>query len=318
MRQVLVGETLVPSHPGAARGLSSPNCSPPQTAGRGGAVALSVGSARGRRWWQDGRAQHPPPPRSQRGDPRLRDTVPRDSRGHPTPARPHTGCGRGFGAHRAGAACQTPAARPQWKEPRQLPVTYGCSWSRHRPGPGQAAAEADGRLCLGCAAPPPSPASPSSFSPFSSSPSSGPPMTFPSACKVTAAPSPQHRAEGTLTPHSPPAPALARGGAGGGDAPQCHAQRHAGPLPTLSPPAALPAPGGTPGSCGLTGRGCPGHAAGVRGTRGARPPAHRKGRWAGSGPPPCRLAQDQKERSIPAPDLSPMTPSPCETLPWQP
>lgn len=30
-----------------------------------------------------------------------------------------------------------------------------------------------------------------------------------------------------------------------------------------------------------------------------------------------RLAQDQKESSIPASDLSPMTPSPCETLPWQ-
>lgn len=76
MRQAPVRETLVPSHPGAARGLSYPNHSPPQTAGRGGAAALSVGSARGRGWWQDGRAQHPPPPPLPDGGPEVEGHCP--------------------------------------------------------------------------------------------------------------------------------------------------------------------------------------------------------------------------------------------------
>lgn len=223
---------------------------------------------------------------------------------------PGPGWGRGSGGARAGFSRSPRGSRIRRGSGTaehvrlQLPAAAPAAPGRHsggaggaRPPPAPGPARPALLLRPSCLAP--------SLSPLSSSPSPGPPMTFLSICKVTAALSRQDGAEATSA-----LPALAWGAGVGGDPARCHLQGHAGPPPTQLCPA-------RPGRCRAMGGGCHGHAVPWGARR--RPPRTREGAVGRVPPPPLRrLAQDQKELSIPAPDLSPMTPSSCETLPWQP
>lgn len=321
MRQAPVGETPLPSRPGAAAGWGPPA---PQTALSMG-IALSTGIAPPPHC--PGSSPHPSP--LPEGGTRGRGG--QSPQGQPGPPHPSTSLARRGGAQgggrpsepSSGAAGEGAAAAPGAADHVQLrrePVSPAAPVGRRRgrPEPFCTFASARAARLLRPLLAPPSPA----LLPFLLVPITGATHDLSEHLQGHSSPVPAGGGGRDPGPSLPaPCPGAGPGGRrwGGGNAPQPHAHRHAGPSPT---PLGSAHPGAGRGAAGRRAGGalatlCPGHAAGDGGTRGGGGTSRTQDQEMGWIRPPPRLAQDQKEPSIPAPDLSPMTPSPCETLPWQ-
>ena len=245
-----VRETLLPSRPGVPMGWGPP--SPPNR------LPWPGHPGQGRR---AGRMESSPPPRSKRGDPRTGD----GTLGEPL-CLSGPGCGPGFRA-----ACRTPAARPRWK-PLQVPVLrVTSSWSRSRRRP-QPAQPAEG-WAAAPALPLPGPhitAALSCLTLLLLSLLLVPvlPVTddLPERLQGHSSPIPAGRCGADPGPSLPPAPRW--GGRRGGCSSVPRTQQDPCPRICSQPPATLPAPGRTPGSRTLMGRGCPGRTARVGGRDG--------------------------------------------------
>lgn len=303
--QALVGETLLPRTPGAARGLGTtliPKL--PAAAGPSRAPQAALKVVGGGRTGEPG-LPHRSPGSSPPIPPTLLTESPGTARATPPRHVPGSGCGPSFGGAQGSSCMLDPAARPRWKELpwwKELPrlpvqqITYGCSWSRHRPQPRSDGGEGGqpplpsplpglhGSSTLSCLTP--------SFSPFSLSLSSRPPMTFPSTSARSRQPHPGRtvwRGPQPPAPCLPHAPALVWGGQEGRMLLSATRTDTQDPYPRSSAQPTLPR---CPPQAGADGQGvpwprCPGDR-----ERKGRSPAHRNGRWARPIPLPTSPCAD--------------------------